>query len=98
MLDGRASPVFAAGPDRLRVDESPAADSLAWLVLTPGDVSIHSGKVELGTGVQTALTTLLFGAGPGFQSGVSRIPPSGGTLLVLDVLLQHREGRPACGD
>jgi CO/xanthine dehydrogenase Mo-binding subunit len=56
MLDPRAA---AAGPPGVRVENGPTADALSWLVLTPGGVAIHSGKVELGTGVRTALTQIV---------------------------------------
>ena len=49
----------AAGLPGVRIDEEASADSLAWLVLTPQRVTIHSGKVELGTGVRTALTQVV---------------------------------------
>lgn len=59
-LDAPASQAATASDlPGLRVDEAAAAGSLAWLVLQPGRVSIHSGKVELGTGVQTALTQIV---------------------------------------
>ncbi|MGH3491138.1 MAG: molybdopterin cofactor-binding domain-containing protein [Actinopolymorphaceae bacterium] len=56
-----ASPAWAAKPGQsgVRIDEGQTPDSLAWLVLTPGGIRIHSGKVELGTGVQTALTQIV---------------------------------------
>jgi nicotinate dehydrogenase subunit B len=53
------SPAWAARPGQLRIDEEQTPDSLAWLVLTPKGIRIHSGKVELGTGVQTALTQIV---------------------------------------
>lgn len=49
----------ATGHHELRIDETDAADSLSWLVLTPVGLTIHSGKVELGTGTQTALTQIV---------------------------------------
>jgi len=54
-----ASPAAAAAVRGVRVDETTAADSLAWLVLTPQLITIHSGKVELGTGIRTALTQIV---------------------------------------
>jgi nicotinate dehydrogenase subunit B len=54
-----AAPAAGAALRGVRVDETAAADSLAWLVLTPQRISIHSGKVELGTGVRTALTQIV---------------------------------------
>ncbi|MGH8969206.1 MAG: molybdopterin cofactor-binding domain-containing protein [Actinomycetes bacterium] len=53
------SPAVAADLRGVRIDETTAADSLAWLILTPQSITIHSGKVELGTGVRTALTQIV---------------------------------------
>jgi nicotinate dehydrogenase subunit B len=54
------NPAHAAVTDHeLRVDETDAADSLSWLVLTPAGLTVHSGKVELGTGTRTALTQIV---------------------------------------
>jgi nicotinate dehydrogenase subunit B len=53
------APAVAAGGRGVRIDETADADSLAWLVLTPQSVTIHSGKVELGTGIRTALTQIV---------------------------------------
>src|SRR5262245_2307295 len=55
----RAPRAAAAASHQLRIDESAATDTLAWLVLTPGRIAVHSGKVELGTGIQTALTQIV---------------------------------------
>jgi CO/xanthine dehydrogenase Mo-binding subunit len=49
----------AAATTGLRIDETAADDTLAWLVLTPTRITIHSGKVELGTGTQTAMTQIV---------------------------------------
>ena len=50
------APAAAAKSSGVRIT---APDSLAWLVLTRQTVTIHSGKVELGTGVRTALTQIV---------------------------------------
>ena len=55
----RGARAAAAGPNGLAVAETSDADSLSWLVLTPTGLTIHSGKVELGTGTQTALTQIV---------------------------------------
>jgi nicotinate dehydrogenase subunit B len=52
-------PAAAATAGGVRVTKGSGAGSLAWLVLTPAAISIHSGKVELGTGVRTALTQIV---------------------------------------
>jgi CO/xanthine dehydrogenase Mo-binding subunit len=51
----------AANPNGLlRINPTaPASTTEAWLVLTPGATTVYSGKVELGTGVQTALTQIV---------------------------------------
>ncbi|MFL6003841.1 MAG: molybdopterin cofactor-binding domain-containing protein [Nocardioides sp.] len=54
-----SSPAAAAASGGVRVTKGTAAGSLAWLVLTPAAISLHSGKVELGTGVRTALTQIV---------------------------------------
>jgi nicotinate dehydrogenase subunit B len=51
------SPAAAATAGGVRVTRGAAG--LAWLVLTPQAITIHSGKVELGTGVRTALTQIV---------------------------------------
>jgi CO/xanthine dehydrogenase Mo-binding subunit len=50
----------AAGADRLRIDPTThvGVDD-SWLILTPGRTTIYSARVELGTGVQTALTQIV---------------------------------------
>lgn len=50
------APAAAAKSSGVRIT---APESLAWLVLTRQTVTIHSGKVELGTGVRTALTQIV---------------------------------------
>jgi nicotinate dehydrogenase subunit B len=57
----RSGIATAADPTGLlRVDpRNPAAPTEAWLVLRPEDITIYSGKVELGTGVQTALSQIV---------------------------------------
>src|SRR5258706_5212309 len=50
----------AAGTGRLRIDPTAhvGVDD-SWLILTPGRTTIYSARVELGTGVQTALTQIV---------------------------------------
>jgi nicotinate dehydrogenase subunit B len=46
--------------DRLRIDPTTHAGADdAWLILTPGKTTVYSARVELGTGVQTALTQIV---------------------------------------
>lgn len=80
------SPAYASSHgDGLRIDETAEAGSLAWLVLTENAVTIHSGKVELGTGVQTALTQIvaeelrLGRARVAYVQGDTRVTPDQGT-------------------
>ncbi len=54
-----SSTAAAAAAGGVRITDGTAAGSLAWLVLTPAAISLHSGKVELGTGVRTALTQIV---------------------------------------
>ncbi len=49
----------AAAKEGLRIDETAADDTLAWLVLRPDRITIHSGKVELGTGTETAMSQIV---------------------------------------
>ena len=80
-----ARPAAAAAPSGLRIDEEQAPESLAWLVLTPAGTRIHSGKVELGTGVQTALTQIvveelhLTTGGVTYEQGDTQRTPDQGT-------------------
>jgi len=53
------STAAAADTTGVRVDETANAGSLAWLILAPQRTTIHSGKVELGTGTRTALTQIV---------------------------------------
>lgn len=55
----QAARAGAATPNGFRIAETSDADSLSWLVLTGAGITIHSGKVELGTGTQTALTQIV---------------------------------------
>ncbi|MBO0891497.1 MAG: xanthine dehydrogenase family protein molybdopterin-binding subunit [Acidothermales bacterium] len=55
----REAHAAAQAQDGLRIDETGDTGSLSWLVLTPSGLTIHSGKVELGTGTQTALTQIV---------------------------------------
>jgi nicotinate dehydrogenase subunit B len=57
--EGTLSQATAAPKSGLRIDETAADDTLAWLVLTPTRITIHSGKVELGTGTQTAMSQIV---------------------------------------
>ncbi|MPZ62154.1 MAG: molybdopterin-dependent oxidoreductase [Propionibacteriales bacterium] len=86
VLDQQAAQAVAAGRrPGVRIDETPADDSLAWLVLTPAGVTIHSGKVELGTGVQTALTQIVVEelhlptGRVGYVQGDTQVTPDQGT-------------------
>ena len=46
--------------DRLRIDPTTHVGiDDAWLILTPGRTTVYSARVELGTGVQTALTQIV---------------------------------------
>jgi nicotinate dehydrogenase subunit B len=62
-LAGRATPAAAAnspgGLVRVEADGAPANTTQSWLVLTENGFTVYSGKVELGTGVQTALTQMV---------------------------------------
>lgn len=59
-VDAAASGPDAAGPGELRVDPTTHAGADdAWLILTAGGTTIYSARVELGTGVQTALTQIV---------------------------------------
>jgi nicotinate dehydrogenase subunit B len=50
----------APGSPRLRIDPTTRVGvDDAWLILTPGKTTIYSARVELGTGVQTALTQIV---------------------------------------
>jgi len=81
-LDAVAATVAADG---LRIDESADDGSLAWLLLEEDRVTIHSGKVELGTGVQTALTQIVLDelhlrhGRVGYVQGDTRVTPDQGT-------------------
>lgn len=78
-----APPAFGSS---MRIDESADDDSLAWLVLTGHGVDINSGKIELGTGVQTALTQIVIeelrlgtSAQVDYTQGDTRVTPDQGT-------------------
>ena len=61
-LPGRAAGAAAkpsAGLVRVEADGAPANTAQSWLVLTENGFTVYSGKVELGTGVQTALTQMV---------------------------------------
>lgn len=48
------------GDDGLvRIDDAAGEPDQSWLVLTEDAITVYSGKVELGTGVQTALTQIV---------------------------------------
>src|SRR6266700_1239616 len=85
VLERQASRAGAATPHGLQVTETTDADSLSWLVLTPAGVTIHSGKVELGTGTQTALTQIVVeelhvdGAHVQYVQGDTQVTPNQGT-------------------
>ena len=51
------------GPRQLRVRPGntpavPYAETVSWLILQPSGVTVHTGRVELGTGVRTAMTQI----------------------------------------
>ncbi|MCW2777130.1 MAG: isoquinoline 1-oxidoreductase subunit beta IorB, molybdoprotein [Frankiales bacterium] len=54
-----ARSVAAAPAGRMRIEESTSPTSLAWLVLTPEAITVYCGKVELGTGIQTAMSQVV---------------------------------------
>jgi CO/xanthine dehydrogenase Mo-binding subunit len=43
----------------VRIDDPAGAPTQSWLVLTEDAITVFSGKVELGTGVQTSLTQIV---------------------------------------
>ena len=75
-----------------RIAETADADSLSWLVLTPAGITIHSGKVELGTGTQTALTQIVVeelhvdGRGVQYVQGDTQVTPDQGTTAAFSSL------------
>ncbi|MBM7785639.1 xanthine dehydrogenase family protein molybdopterin-binding subunit [Tenggerimyces flavus] len=76
------APTANAAPGRgIQIDDT----TLAWLLLDRHGISIHSGKVELGTGVQTALTQIvleelrLTNAEVRYAQGDTRLTPDQGT-------------------
>ncbi len=85
VLERAASRAGAAAPNALQVTETSDADSLSWLVLTTSGVTIHSGKVELGTGTQTALTQIVVeelhvdGRTVQYVQGDTQVTPDQGT-------------------
>jgi CO/xanthine dehydrogenase Mo-binding subunit len=48
-----------ADPGLVRIDDAAGEANQSWLVLTEDAVTVYSGKVELGTGVQTSLTQIV---------------------------------------
>jgi nicotinate dehydrogenase subunit B len=59
---GRASTALAAdasGVVRVLAEGAQPAASESWLILTEDAITVYSGKVELGTGIQTALTQVV---------------------------------------
>jgi CO/xanthine dehydrogenase Mo-binding subunit len=51
--------VAGGDPGLVRVDDPSGEASQSWLVLTEAAITVYSGKVELGTGVQTSLTQIV---------------------------------------
>ncbi|SEG68420.1 Tat (twin-arginine translocation) pathway signal sequence [Actinacidiphila yanglinensis] len=50
----------AGTPDGIvRIDDSAGEPDQSWLVLTEDAITVYSGKVELGTGIQTSLTQIV---------------------------------------
>jgi CO/xanthine dehydrogenase Mo-binding subunit len=61
-LAGRAKPAAAeasGGLVRVEAAGAPANTTQSWLILNEEGITVYSGKVELGTGVQTALTQMV---------------------------------------
>jgi CO/xanthine dehydrogenase Mo-binding subunit len=59
---GRASDALAAdetGVVRVIAEGAEPSAAESWLILTEDKITVYSGKVELGTGVQTALTQIV---------------------------------------
>jgi nicotinate dehydrogenase subunit B len=58
---GRASALAADADGLVRVvaTGAQAGATESWLILTEDAITVHSGKVELGTGVQTALSQIV---------------------------------------
>jgi nicotinate dehydrogenase subunit B len=85
VLERQASRAGAATPTGLQVTERADPASLSWLVLTLSGVTIHSGKVELGTGTQTALTQIVVeelhvdGEHVQYAQGDTQVTPNQGT-------------------
>ncbi|WP_127357073.1 xanthine dehydrogenase family protein molybdopterin-binding subunit [Actinacidiphila soli] len=48
-----------AGDGLVRIDDTAGEADQSWLVLTEDAITVYSGKVELGTGVQTSLTQIV---------------------------------------
>jgi nicotinate dehydrogenase subunit B len=55
----QAKAAAADGSIRVFDANGTATDSDSWLILTPKAITVYSGKVELGTGTQTALTQIV---------------------------------------
>ncbi|WP_158843524.1 xanthine dehydrogenase family protein molybdopterin-binding subunit [Saccharothrix deserti] len=53
-----AGSASAQGAGRIRVTAA-GATTESWLVLTPGKITLYSGKVDIGTGIRTALTQIM---------------------------------------
>ncbi len=53
------SPKADDGSIRVTAEDGAPDDPESWLVLTPDALTVYSGKVELGTGIQTALTQIV---------------------------------------
>lgn len=85
VLQRQGARAGAASPNGFRIAQTSDADSLSWLVLTPAGITIHSGKVELGTGTQTALTQIIVeelhvdGRGVEYVQGDTQVTPNQGT-------------------
>lgn len=85
VLERQGARAGAASPGGFRIAQTSDADSLSWLVLTPAGITIHSGKVELGTGTQTALTQIVVeelhvdGRGVAYVQGDTQVTPDQGT-------------------
>jgi CO/xanthine dehydrogenase Mo-binding subunit len=70
------------GPGEVRIDDPTAAPTQSWLVLTEDAITVFSGKVELGTGIQTSLTQIVVEE---LRLGVADVTyVQGDTLLSVD--------------
>lgn len=80
--DGQAHAAHDPGLVRIIAQGAAPAAAQSWLVLTEQATTLYSGKVELGTGVQTALTQMMVEE---LRLGVSDVRyVQGDTMLCVD--------------